>query len=83
MTTTPDEFVVGGVYLTRDGEQVRIVCIDRKSEIAACIVGLLLEGHTEFIYCWRADGRMRFDKECPWDLMPNVPTNTEDGSTNS
>jgi len=62
-------FAVGQTVKTRRGESVRIICVDRVSEIGANIVGLINRGTMDFILCWQGTGRHRFDAECPDDLM--------------
>lgn len=61
-----------GEYKTRGGEVVRVICTDRKSEIGACVVGMILRGATEFTYYWQLKGCMRFDGETNMDLINKI-----------
>ena len=64
-------FKVGETYLTRNGEQVKVIDVDPSQTDSRVMV---IRRDNGFIEAHHADGRLYSDRESLFDLMPPKPT---------
>lgn len=68
------EIQLGKQYKTRGGFTVRVVCVNRISELSKPIVGLVFDGVNELLYSFTVTGRVVGGRkiEHEYDLVEEV-----------
>lgn len=63
-------------YKTRNGFEVRLLCIDRKGDECP-VVGLVHKGGSEHVYSWYSTGEYDIGHESGYDLIEVLPVYLE------